>query len=1284
MFGTADNLVVGPTPARRQRSWCRWCLWLAVCAAGALVARPAAAAGAAVHLTAEEHSWLAEHRDRLTLYFNTEFPPIEFVSQAGTFVGLGADVIAQVEHLLGVTFQKTPCADWNRHLAALRSGECAIAPTIVRTQEREAFAFFTAPYATVPVVIIATRALPDRLTLSDLAGRRVGVVSGFATETHLRDQALLTRFEVVPADNVPAGLQAVSFGQTDAFAENLAVAAWYIDRNGIPNLRVAGTTDYSFAWSIGVSRRYPLLYSAVVKALEALPERDLVVLRKRWISLQPAPGLSAEMARALGLAGVFAGLLLAGLTAIALLLKHRLARNTDDLRRSEARYRELVECANSIILRMDHDGQITYVNDYAQSFFGYRADDVIGRNVVGTIVPETDSAGSDLRAMIADIGRQPERYATNENENMRRDGTRVWVAWTNRPLYDPAGTVTEILCVGNDVTARRHAEEALRQEATRRQRQAEVIAAVAASHSLAEGAVWELAAELTAAASYALQVERVGVWLFDEHQTRLTSLDNYCASTGTHSSGSALTQEAFGDELAVLRHAHYVDAHDALTDPRTAGYVETYLIPNRITSMLDAAIRAEGRNLGTLCFEHVDQPHHWQDDEISFACRLADQVALAILHSERRRAEEAQREGENRFRLLVHNSSDIVQVMDEHGIPSYISDPIRRILGYRPEERVGISCLDDVHPDDLPTVLAVLGAARAHPGTVLSVEYRYRHRDGHWVHLEAIGCSLLDDPSVRGIILNIRDTTERKQSEEALREKTALLEAQVDATLDGILVVDPQHRRVLTNQRIVELLQVPPDIQQDDDDTRLLSHVVSLVKEPEQFLARIHYLYEHTNECSRDEVELLNGMVLDRYSAPVFAPDGRYYGRIWTFRDITERRRAEQERERLREQLTQAQKMESIGRLAGGVAHDFNNMLGVILGRTEMAMEQVDPAEPLADDLQEIIKAAERSADLTRQLLAFARRQTVAPRVLDLNETIEGMLKMLRRLIGENIDLAWLPGKGLGSVRMDPSQVDQILANLCVNARDAIGDTGQVTIETAAVVIDDTNLVDYAAHRPGDYLVLAVTDNGCGMAPETLAYVFEPFYTTKETGRGTGLGLATVYGIVTQNDGFIDVSSEPGRGTTFRLYLPRHTAPAAPPRPEETDRPAPRGHETILLVEDEPSILNMTTLMLRRQGYTVLPAATPGAASALAAEHNGAIDLLMTDVVMPEMNGSDLASSLAERYPGLKCLFMSGYTSSMIARHGVLDEGVHFIQKPFTMHSLGTKVREALQGTAEP
>ncbi len=404
------------------------------------------------------------------------------------------------------------------------------------------------------------------------------------------------------------------------------------------------------------------------------------------------------------------------------------------------------------------------------------------------------------------------------------------------------------------------------------------------------------------------------------------------------------------------------------------------------------------------------------------------------------------------------------------------------------------------------------------------------------------------------------------------------------------------------------------------------------------------------------------------------------YQNVQQARFITERKQAEEEKARLEEQCRQAQKMESVGRLAGGVAHDFNNMLSVILGHAEIAMQEMDSSSQLYEDLQGIQMAALRSADLTRQLLAFARKQTVSPRVLDLNETVSGMLKMVQRLIGEGIDLLFKPGDGVWQIMIDPTQIDQLLANLCVNARDAIDGVGKITIETENVSLDREYCDHHSECIPGDFVKLSVSDNGCGMSPDILSNIFEPFYTTKEVGEGTGLGLATVYGIVKQSKGFITAYSEPEHGTTFRIFLPGQNELTEEIKMRSVEKPATGGTETVLLVEDEVAILNIGKIILGNLGYTVLVAATPAEAITIAGDFEDEIDLLVTDVIMPEMNGLDLAKELLGLYPEMKQLFISGYTANVLAHHDVHNENINFMQKPFSQREIATKVREALDG----
>ncbi len=387
--------------------------------------------------------------------------------------------------------------------------------------------------------------------------------------------------------------------------------------------------------------------------------------------------------------------------------------------------------------------------------------------------------------------------------------------------------------------------------------------------------------------------------------------------------------------------------------------------------------------------------------------------------------------------------------------------------------------------------------------------------------------------------------------------------------------------------------------------------------------------------------------------------------------DVTERKNLEQ-------QLYQTQKMEAIGLLAGGIAHDFNNMLGVILGSADMALDMTEKGSILNKLIEQIVEAASRSADITRKLLAFARKQTIQPKIIDLNSTINGMLTLLRRLIGEDIELVWLPGENIFPVKMDSSQIDQILANLCVNAKDAIDGVGKITIATRNF---DSNEEPGSKHKvllSGKYVMLVVSDNGCGMDKKTLDKIFEPFFTTKNIGKGTGLGLATVYGIIKQNEGYINVNSEPEHGSTFEIFLPAHSVELQKIPGKSSVPSLPSGNETILLVEDDSIFLEMVQIMVEDLGYRVLTSLSPKDAIHVAEEQSDKINLLITDVVMPEMNGRDLMKNLVSRLPELKCLFMSGYTSDVIADRGVLNEGIHFIQKPFSKRDLAIRIRDVL------
>lgn len=564
---------------------------------------------------------------------------------------------------------------------------------------------------------------------------------------------------------------------------------------------------------------------------------------------------------------------------------------------------------------------------------------------------------------------------------------------------------------------------------------------------------------------------------------------------------------------------------------------------------------------------------------------------------------------------------------------------------------------------------------------LLYVETWQRRQDGE-IRLLAWRCKSLIDQngSVRGALSTARDITEGRMAEKNQAQQKALFEAIFSCIPDAIVYTNVEREVTGINPAYTSIF----GFDMNDLAGQKTSFFYENIEEYER-QGRIRYNLAAAQLALPYEVNYRkkDGTIFpgETLGTVIKTVDGAHLGYIGVIRDITERKNAQEEKTKLESQLHQSQKMDSIGRLAGGVAHDFNNMLTVILGHAQLGLMRIDPNHPVYKDFEAISATAERSADLTRQLLAFARKQTVAPKVLNLNETVSGMFKMLQRLIGENINLVWQPGSGLWQTKMDPSQLDQILANLCINARDAINETGRITIETENITIDEVYCITNSEATAGEYVRISVSDDGSGIEKESLAHIFEPFYTTKELGKGTGLGLATVYGAVKQNHGFINVYSEPENGTYFSIYLPKFYGDNN--LLELKDTPVAtilRGQGTLLIVEDELSILNMTSQMLEDLGYSILKAGTPGEAIRLAADNMGKIQMLITDVIMPEMNGRDLAKKLISMNPDMKSIYMSGYTADVIANHGVLDEGVHFIQKPFTLPKMAEKVREVLDG----
>lgn len=634
---------------------------------------------------------------------------------------------------------------------------------------------------------------------------------------------------------------------------------------------------------------------------------------------------------------------------------------------------------------------------------------------------------------------------------------------------------------------------------------------------------------------------------------------------------------------------------------------------------------------------------------------------------------------EARYRLIAENMADVITLMDLNLVVSYVSPSVTNLTGYSLHEAYETPMQKLLDPESFRYMrkavaeeLELEKTGTARPDRARNLELKLVTKSGEIRWVES-GLSFMrnENGKQNRILATTRDISERRRAADAVRREHAQLMSIFDSIDQAIYIADMDTYEILfANRAIQDLFRATLTgktcyrvLQNRDDPCPFCTNDIlrTLAGEP--------YGWDFENPGLGRTFHIVDRLIQ--------WPDGRQV-RFEIAVDITEQVKAEAKRLDMETQINQIQKLEAVGRLAGGIAHDFNNMLSIIMGHTEIAMAAPCVTEALQQHLEEIRKAGGRSVELVAQLLAFARKQSISPRVLDLNAAVADMMRMLQRLLGEDIDLLWRPCADAWPVNLDPTQLSQILINLLINSRDAIREKGKVTVETSCQEVDEDYCLTHRGFVPGKFTVLTVTDDGHGMNAETASQVFEPFFTTKELGKGTGLGLSTVYGIVKQNNGFIQLYTEPGHGTTISIFLPgffgeRITEPPTVREPENLT-----GTETILLVEDEPSLLSLGASMLESLGYSVITAGTPEDAIGLFRDHEGEIHLVMTDVVMPGMNGSELCAALETIRPGLRVLFMSGYTADAILHRGIIDPGIHFLQKPFPIDDLARAVRAAL------
>jgi len=1173
-----------------------------------------------------------------------DYPPFCIVTPDGAVTGFSVELFRAALAAMGreATFRVGP---WSEVRGWLEHGEVEALPLVGRTPEREGLFDFTFPYMSLHGAIVVRDDTTDIGDLADLRGRQVAVMKGDSAEEFLRRED--RGIEIVTTPTFEVALRELSEGRHDAVVIQRLVALQLLQETGLRNLRVLNKPiesfrqDFCFAVREGGRDTLALLNKGLSLVMADGTYR---YLRSKWFA-----GLELPSDRRLVIGGdhnypPFEYLDDDGRpTGFNVALTRAIAREVGlDIEIRLGPWAEIVrgleegdiDAIQGMFYSPERDLRFDFTQPYAVSHY-------VGIVRKGEGSPPTDV--DDLRGKAIVIQRGDVIH-----DFLMENG------------------------LGDQVSVVETQEDVLREVAQGR---------------------YDCALVVRTSASYL--IDKYGWTNLDLGKRPFISMD-YCYAVRD---GELALLAQLSDGLALLKH----------TGEYQRLYREWLGVYEDIPPDLGTILRYVGMVAAPLLL-----------------IVMASLAWTRSLHREVARRTEELRESEARLQALFDYSPLGIAVFTPDGRFVQCNQAMVDLLGYSAEE---LAVSEPTHPDDVEVGKRLFRRLAEGEIDGYQREKRYIRRDGTMIwSLMSAAAVPGPDGTPRYLVLANQDITQGKRAQEhvehlnrvlrAIRNVNQLIvrERDRDALINKACrtLVDARDYAaaliVLTNDEghpvtwaqagmseaselldaMVGLAEIPPCCVRthaepgvlvlDDRDhvcescpisavcTEGVSLAVSLTHDDVSFGYLIAVLYERL-EVDPDERALFAELAGDLAYA------------LHNLQVMEASQKAMRDRRVLEDQLAQAQKMEAVGRLAGGVAHDFNNMLSVIIGHAELAMRRLDADHPLRDDLHEIHGAAQRSADLTRQLLGFARRQTIDPKVLDLNETVEGMLKMLRRLLREEIELVWLPDSGEVPVKMDPSQIDQILANLCVNARDAITGMGTITIKTGRVVLDAEDCADKPDAVPGQYAVLQVSDNGSGMDEDTLSHLFEPFFTTKSTGKGTGLGLATVYGIVRQNEGFIDVCSEPGHGSTFTICLPLYAEGPIGHERLQRDTEIPKGQgETILLVEDEAAILDMGRRMLETLGYRVLATATAAEAIRLAEEAADGIHLLITDVVMPEMDGRELAGRVGALHPAVKSLFMSGYTSDVIAHRGVLDEGVQFLQKPFTMRALAIKVRGVLDG----
>ncbi len=1184
-------------------------------------------------LTEEELAWLREH-PVIRVAQDPGWPPVEFDNEKGEPSGISIDYLNLIEQRLGVKFERIRGLTWQESYARLKRWDIDMTTCVAVTQERSKFWEFTEPYLHIPIVILTRADVTYVGNMRELNGARVAVVTGYVSKEWI--QRDFPEIELISVNSVKEGMELLQRGDVFAFVDNMLVIGYYLAKLKMVDLKIAGPTPYINAQSMAVRKDWAILAHILDKALDSITDEERAGIYQKWVPIRYEHGMDYKLLwQVLALAGLIVGGLLLWNRKLSREIRHRQQAEAA-LGESEKRYRGLWEKAPVMMISLDEQARINFASDRICEELGYGREDLLEKT---PFMFQTKESAHYAETVVFPQFLKTGVVKDAPLQLVRKNGQVIDVLLNVTAERDAEGKVVRSRSVFIDVTDRKKAEEALREQEQKYRLLAENTLDV----------IWQL--DLDLRFTYVNQaILRMTGYTPDEWIG--TKLSEHC------------------DEENFAKMAQVV-AREIAKGLNSSGSIFEAVMRKKDGVPFDVEIH------GKVLFDNDGRPIALQGVTRDIAERKRTEEAL--------RTSEAQLANAVEMARLGHWELDVFKNEFTFNDQFYklFRTTAKQVGGYK-------MALEEyarrfVYPDDISVVSYENRKAieTDDPHFSRELEHRIMYADGDIGHISVRFFIVKDEQgrTVRTYGVN-QDITERRKAAEALRDSEQRLAQIIDFLPDATFVIDLNGKLVAWNKAIEDLTGVRAHeiLGKGDFEYALPFYgerrpvLADLVLNRDKLIEAYYDLFREEGDTlvsvTGPKKLNLSGRFLWNRASPLYDSEGRVTGSIESIRDITDSKRLE-------EQLLQSQKMEAIGTLAGGVAHDFNNILQVALGYSEIMLEDEEFPKGYQADLQKIYDSAKRGADLVQRLLTFSRKTEVSPQALDLNLRINELRKILERTLPKMVEIKIVQDAKLAYINADKTQIDQILMNLAVNARDAMPDGGKLIFETASITLDDECARANLEAKPGPHVLLTVTDTGLGMDKDTLEHIFEPFYTTKGVGQGTGLGLAMVHGIVKQHGGHIRGYSEPGKGTTFNIYFPAMISEEE--EAQTIERPMPRGgSETILLVDDEEFIRDLGSRILSKAGYGVITASDGREALEIYQQRSGDIDLVLLDLMMPEMGGKQCLEGLLILSPSVNVVIASGYSASGPTKDALSAGAKAFVNKPYDMRQMLEVVRGVL------